>query len=113
MIEVTFVHKHSEERIIDLLCAGLEGGIFYWSTVSLGGGNDWYDIKNPEWKIIIDDIEQDVKGLELNFEKLKTGFNIMSKNFVNHYKNFLEEDEDAITGDVFVQCCLFKDVIYG
>ena len=51
--------------------------------------------------------------LFLKCKKLKIGFDIMSKNFVNHYKNFLEEDEDAITGDVFVQCCLFKDVIYG
>ena len=30
-----------------------------------------------------------------------------------HFKDFLYENEDAMTGDCFLQCCVFNEVIYG
>jgi hypothetical protein len=29
-----------------------------------------------------------------------------------HFADFLNEKADAVTGDAFLQCCLFGEVIY-
>jgi len=38
---------------------------------------------------------------------------VMAKKEPRHFADFLKEDYDETTGDVFLQCCLFGEVIYG
>jgi len=37
----------------------------------------------------------------------------MAEKYPRHFHNFLEENDDAETGDVFIQCCLFGEIVYG
>jgi hypothetical protein len=37
----------------------------------------------------------------------------MSEKFPEHWADFINENDDAITGDIFVQCCVFGDTVYG
>ena len=49
----------------------------------------------------------------LNLQKIKRGLTAMAKKEPKHFADFISEDYDQITGDVFLQCCLFSKVIYG
>ena len=49
----------------------------------------------------------------LNLKKIKEGLTAMAKKEPKHFADFIAEDYDQTTGDVFLQCCLFGKVIYG
>ena len=42
-----------------------------------------------------------------------TGLTLMAQDYPEQWANFIAENEDADTGDVFLQCCLFGEVIYA
>ncbi len=68
-------------------------------------------------KIIFRDIsgETDTPDKEymLDLQSIQDGLQLMADKHIRHFSDFIAENDDAITGDVFLQCCLFKDVIYG
>lgn len=49
----------------------------------------------------------------LDREALNRGLKVMAAKYPRHFQDFLNEDADATTGDVFVQCCLFGEIVYG
>jgi hypothetical protein len=119
------------ERIRDLLCNALEGGSNYWYRIEKFIAPDKYvnsdpkDIfrhldypTNPGGALLISDAkvadDPDVFRTErLNMTKLKEGLKVMAQKYPRHFANFMSENDDADTGDVFLQCALFGDVIYG
>lgn len=50
------------------------------------------------------------KVLRLDLEAIKRGLAVMAHICPRHFADFLNENEDAITGDAFLQCCLFGQV---
>lgn len=129
-ISVNVKHEISLQRISDLLCSAFEGGSNYWyqidkfikpETMSFRTDKDQifrhldYPL-NEGGALIISDIEGDLneppwKRLDLN--AIKKGLRTMAKKHPRHMGDFLNENDDADTGDVFLQCCLFGEVIYG
>lgn len=125
-----------ERRVADLLCNALEGGSDYWSHIKSYNEPkeitfDWRsDARNeadeiyrhihyPMSKtgsIVIRDTE-DQKDYILNREAIEAGLtafaNLKQGEGGHHFSNFLNEQDDAETGDVFLQCCLFNEIIYG
>lgn len=117
--------KLSEEkikRLKDLMCSAFEGGSNYWYLIQE------HNVKEVECEfihevpfhkdgfLIISDIEDD-EGEEvwkLDFKAITKGYTAFKNLEADwHYKNFINEDDDAETGDVFLQCCLFGKVVYG
>jgi len=49
----------------------------------------------------------------LTITKLFEGLENMHEESPRHYKDFIEENWDAITADVFLQYALFGKVIFG
>ena len=49
----------------------------------------------------------------LNFTTMKQGIQIMADKYPEHFANVINENDDAETGDVFLQCCLFGEVVFG
>jgi hypothetical protein len=49
----------------------------------------------------------------LDLPAIKRGLALMAEKYPRHFGDFRAEKSDSITGDVFLQCCLFEDVIYG
>jgi hypothetical protein len=49
----------------------------------------------------------------LDRAKLLDGLKIMAQKYPRHFADLVNENDDAITGDVYLQCCLFGSVIYG
>jgi len=66
--------------------------------------------------LIISDIEGDLNEppwKRLDLDAIKKGLQIIAEKYPRHMGDFLNENDDADTGDVFLQCCLFGDAIYG
>lgn len=49
----------------------------------------------------------------LNLQMIKKGLTVMAKKFPNDFADFIKGDYDMNTGDTFLQCCIFGEVIYG
>lgn len=113
-------------RVADLLCTAFEGGVGYWCTIvnyveptgahppidrELGfvGYMD-YPIREGGAVVLRDD--QDGKKYTLDLDALRDGFQVMREKCPQHFSDFIIGNEDAETGDVFVQCCIFGEVVY-
>jgi hypothetical protein len=120
------------ERISDLLCSAFEGGSNYWYQIdefvkpenfnNSDEGDDKYRHLsypiNEGGKLIIstDEGEMNKEGNDkhiLNLESIKKGLQVMATKYPSHFNDFMQENDDACTGDVFLQCCLFGEVIFG
>lgn len=123
------------ERIRSLLCSAFEGGSNYWYFIDgydtpkgtaiedfgEGGkmqpkGNYWH------WAELIPTINGGVlyvsapgefKPVALNLRALRAAERIMREKCPRHWADIKEENDDASTGDVFLQCALYGDVIFG
>jgi len=118
------------DQIAGLLCTAFEGGIYYWGrwdfTESYNPSEkdaqdekygDWsgfpqYQVTNPDFKLKVFDVEDEGEYL-LDLTLLKNGMKTMSEKYPRHFRDFMSDNADAITGDVYLQCCIFGDVIYG
>lgn len=120
-----------EQKVADLLCSGFEGGIGYWATIvgykkpenvfkwdlvgSIGGHYPYVQYPLSEGgAVLLKDSEGDSeRAWTLDLESIKTGLTTMANKYPRHYRNFIEDNSDSETGDVFIQCCLFGEIVYG
>jgi hypothetical protein len=49
----------------------------------------------------------------LNLDSINRGFNVMSTKYPHLLADILKDDDDATTADVFLQCCVFGELVYG
>lgn len=116
-------------RIADLLCCGFEGGVGYWCQIvdynepekprSVWGDDRVY--RHVDYPltggavlcVATDDDPDEPETLTLDRAAIDRGLAAMAKDFPRHWGDFIRENEDACTGDVFIQCCLFGEVVYG
>lgn len=134
MADLTFETKVNDERIKCLLCSAFEGGSAYWASIAhikLPEGKKISDYESEGWSaaynvplsgdqganIIIKAFDGDEPyegtALPLNRENIQKGLQIMAEKYSRHMANFLQENDDAETGDVFLQCVIFGEVIFG
>lgn len=57
--------------------------------------------------------DEEAEHKNLTIEAIQRGVKIMAEKYPRHFGDWLSENDDAITGDVFLQCCLFGEVVYG
>lgn len=69
---------------------------------------------NEGGELYIKDIEAD-KGetYTLNLASIRKGLEIMAREYPRHWADFIGDNDDATTADVFVQCCVLGEVLYG
>lgn len=98
-------------RVADLLRCALQGS-HYWARIERNVGASAVAAGDGEWHV--EDTEADEGQVyTLNHEALHRGMVAMARNYPRMFGQFLESREDADTGDVYLQCCLFGDVVYG
>lgn len=122
-VEVTI----TEEMIENIIVGALEGGSNYWYM--LGEGIPPRDeegtpmsvrisrkiVEDPDFKLPIYDAEDedgDPIG-HLTQEGMLNAFKIVSEKYPWHYQNMMTECGDADTDDVFFQCAVLGDIVYG
>jgi hypothetical protein len=120
-----------KQRVWDLLCCGMESG-------SYGS----FEIQGYEPRAKLDsDSEQEFRGYgeyphidtpfqggavlmkdkygdeptvyRLTLDALKRGLKILGEKYPHMMADFINENEDVITGDAFIQCALLGYCIYG
>lgn len=131
MDKVTVALSIPLKRIADLLCAGFEGGINYWAVI--GARVQTPEARNflfEEGRVYVSElplspgcsVQLGVNGdttasqpkcKPLNLETVEQGLAIMAKEYPRHFADFLGGGDDAETGDVFIQCCVFGELIFG
>ena len=123
-----------DHRICDLLCCAIEGGSNYWYMIT--GHKKPSVIKSfssfpaetepvifphldyplsEDGGIYITDDETGEGVLKepflLDRKAIERGLTLMAQLFPKHWANFMSENEDADTGDCFLQCCCFPEEI--
>jgi len=139
--DVTVKHRITDEDVAYLLCSAMEGGIGYWSVIveyvkpenpvahmTIGGDARVYPHVDyplsPDGAVILCDNEEwegddpDPEGEKaprhrLDRAAIARGLQVMAEKYPKHFQDFLDENGDACTGDVFVQCCIFGEIVYG
>lgn len=140
-MEIAIKQSIEPGRAYDLLVSALEGGSNYWYMLESikepapGATSHYKDTlwdkdragaKGPGYlhtieipfqdggALIFSDMEGDeTKRYTLDYPAIVRGLEIMAEKYPRHWADFVGENDDATTGDVFLQCALFGDVIYG
>lgn len=111
-MKISITYSFTDQQILDFLDTAGRGSR-YWNESSLelvAGANDaLFGMKGTN---ILD--SEDGKEYSLNRDKIENGLEIMAKKYPKHFIDFaVREDYDEMTGDVFLQCALFGEVIYS
>ena len=126
-----------DPRIASILVNAFEGGSNYWyrieSKVAPPKGEErpvleynekdakvrpTYDWPLTGGALLISDFygagEDDKVTMRLDRNTIDSGLKVMAEKYPRHFANMLPEgSDDAETGDVFLQCCLFGELVYG
>ncbi len=111
------------QRVKDLLCNAIEGGSNYWvSTLDRCGGitreqaeyrqdvpfveGGWLELEEQEQS-------GKTKTFRIDLAAITKGLVAMAEKYPRHFGDFIAENDDAETGDVFLQCICFGETIYG
>jgi hypothetical protein len=110
----------SRETIENLLVSAFEGGSNYWyddleplkKTSKRREASDRFysDIMTNGFRL---KDKETGKVLTRGPGSLSLGLQVMAKSQPRHFVDVTGETGDATTGDVFLQCCVFGEVIYG
>ena len=49
----------------------------------------------------------------LDFKACVRGLRTMAEKYPQHFSDFMEENDDACTADVWLQCAVFGEVVFG
>ena len=112
-----------DQHVDDLLCSAFEGGSTYWATlVSRREPTDTKPVYLHEWPmaggaVVLASTEGDeingVKEWTLDREACERGMRVMADKYPRHWGAFMAGNDDAETGDVYLQCCLFGEIVFG
>lgn len=121
--------------IANLLCSAFEGGSNYWLD-----SQPFKKIKPKEWVPVMDEGDEKPKKwpvydyplleggaiefkadpgtgeqqvYRMDLEMIQKGLQLMAKEAPRHFGDFISENGDATTADVFLQLCLFGEIVYG
>lgn len=118
----------SSETIMYQVISAFEGGITYWADTADIVTPDRSTLKEQpfyanqslyegDFKISITQQEEHIKGagrdVLLTPENVQSGLDVMASKYGRHFADMMNENGDAITADVFIQCCVFGDLVYG
>jgi len=106
------------ERVADLLCCALEGGSTYWCEAfrpaSYPEGAEYGHeavAQGVPFKVKPDD--EAWLEIDNSPERITATLQRLATELPRHWEDFAQENEDAITGDLFFQLLVFGEIVYG
>ena len=82
-----------------------------WAAILINGGtllvNDYSDCDNELYE------DDEPSKHTLTLKDVRKGLRLMKKEYPSHYADLVEENDDAETGDIWLQLAVFGEVIYG
>lgn len=113
--------KVSHSDLECLFITAVEGGSNYWFEVAEGcmpkseSLSDLYEVclECPEFQVdVFERNTFDLLGI-INLERLIKGLDIMMRDYPRHYADVIEDNADAETADVYFQCVVMGEVVFG
>lgn len=62
---------------------------------------------------LVEDEEAGNEKHVLLLSDVKRGLEVMAKKYSRHWQAVVEDNHDSETADVFLQCCIFREIAYG
>ncbi|NQV85459.1 MAG: hypothetical protein HQ492_00065 [Woeseiaceae bacterium] len=118
----TVTREIEPQMIADQIITAIEGGCNYWlGSFKLVTGHTtdvpWYgspELYQGEFGIsAIGSEDPDDEIWHLDNAALAGGLQAMADKYPEHYSNMITGSGDAETADVFLQCCLLGEIVYG
>ncbi len=107
---VTVTFEVENEEIESLLISAIEsGGIRYWGHVDSTSCPD----RAHYWGVTIYENEDPRRECVMNHASIVRGLQVMAREYPDHFKDVLISNCDMVTADVFIQCALFGEIVYG
>lgn len=111
-VTVKVTHTFDRERIECLLISALEGGSNYWiKWAQPVQGGDIYDGAFDYGVRIRADGEPHSRLL--NMTAMQKGLQDLADQHPDHMADLISGNDDATTADVWLQLCLFGEVVFG
>jgi len=109
------------QQVKDLLCNAIEGGSNYWCNSITRYG---VDREQAEFRqdvpfvvggyLMLDWCDNDTGSAKrIDLEAIRNGLTVFAEKCPRQFKDLVEDNTDAETGDCFLQCIVFGEVIYG
>ena len=126
MFKVTGEIEIKEETVENMLIGAFEGGSNYWYEILKFNAPKNFNLSSPDMKefrhvsypinfggsLVVgvkgEDIHDSLDRNTINF-----GLEVMKNKYPKHFNDMIEENDDCVTADVFLQCCLFSEIVYG
>lgn len=126
-MDIITTHKVTGQQISDLMITAIEGGSNYWCKSILLLGADKMPMERPWYsdpttydgalKIAVHEDEPSMVGSDGVFVvgpvEFAEGFRIMCDNYPGHWEDFITDNGDATTADVWLQCVCFGEILYS
>ena len=120
-MEVTVKHNIPDERIQDLLCSAFADSSNYWIKkieyiYPRGKSREDFTYSHIELplhggSIIVTNVDGEERTLDRN--SIERGLKLMAEEYPKDMSDFLNENDDAYTADLFLQLCLFREEVYS
>lgn len=107
---MTFTLNITRDQVLDLLDTASRGSA-YWCNNDLAYESQAKKAMTREGIEVID-TEDDDKIYTLNIKSIKNGLQKMAEIEPKHLADLINGDGDQVTGDIFLQYCLFGNIIY-
>jgi len=110
------------QMVDDLLITAFEGGSNYWIDNIRLFNQDNEQVRghgdNPTQSLssIVVVQQETLEEVTLFMPPstcIERGLKFMAEKYARHFANLMIDDIDAETADVFLQCCLFQEIVYG
>ena len=116
MFDVVTTTTITAEQVADLMTGAMEGGSGYWieSIDPRYAKHEDYSEAASYGRLMkprifhTDDIDY-----VFGFTEIEKGLQCMSRNYPQDFANIIDDNADAETSDVFLQCALFGRIVYG
>lgn len=115
---ITTTFDITQQQVADLVVTAFEGGSNYW----LGDIKPFYaktadyaeaDRYGEDMVTRVFTPSEDDEEYTFDREAINRGLQIMADQYPTHFNDLREDNFDADTADVFLQCALFGEIVYG
>jgi len=129
----TVKREITDALVEGILCNGFDHAISYWAEVKADSMAEAPE--GVEWRhqlplveggfVVLEDstgeggfpeegpFVVEGGGVILNRESLQRGLTVMGEKYPRHMADMLDENDDAITADVLIQCAVFGELVFG
>ena len=117
--KIKVTHMITQQQVADLVTTAFESGVTaewlgtceprYTSHQDYSSAGSYGDDMIPR-RFTVDGED---RNYIFDIISVKTGLSLMANKFTSDFDDLISNNGDAATADVFMQCALLADVVYG